>query len=83
MFDLHFLRTCAFALILRVFFISLAIANPASAQSIQSRFADANGVRLHYLVAGKGEPVVLLHGFALMEEAPGQVIPRLVEFIGR
>jgi pimeloyl-ACP methyl ester carboxylesterase len=37
---------------------------PASAQSPQSRFAGANGVRLHYLIAGQGDPVVLLHGYA-------------------
>jgi pimeloyl-ACP methyl ester carboxylesterase len=35
-----------------------------SAQAPQSRFANVNGVRLHYLVAGKGDPVVLLHGYA-------------------
>jgi pimeloyl-ACP methyl ester carboxylesterase len=34
------------------------------AQAIQSRFANVNGVRLHYLIAGKGDPVVLLHGYA-------------------
>jgi pimeloyl-ACP methyl ester carboxylesterase len=28
------------------------------------RFADVNGVRLHYLVGGRGSPVVLLHGYA-------------------
>jgi pimeloyl-ACP methyl ester carboxylesterase len=28
------------------------------------RFADVNGVRLHYWIGGKGSPVVLLHGFA-------------------
>ena len=28
------------------------------------RFATLNGVKLHYLVAGKGEPVILLHGYA-------------------
>ena len=40
---------------------------PAAAQqavSIESRFAQANGVRLHYLIAGKGDPVLLLHGYA-------------------
>jgi pimeloyl-ACP methyl ester carboxylesterase len=37
---------------------------PKSEEGIQSRFAKVNGVRLHYLVAGKGEPVVLLHGYA-------------------
>lgn len=36
----------------------------ALAQSPQSRFADVNGVRLHYLAAGQGDPVVLLHGYA-------------------
>lgn len=28
------------------------------------RFATVNGVRLHYLIGGKGSPVVLLHGYA-------------------
>jgi len=37
---------------------------PASAQSPHSRFAEANGVRLHYLITGQGDPVVLLHGYA-------------------
>ena len=31
---------------------------------IKSRFAKANGVRLHYLAAGQGDPVILLHGYA-------------------
>ena len=31
---------------------------------VRKRVADVNGVRLHYLVAGKGELVVLLHGYA-------------------
>jgi len=36
----------------------------AGAQDIASKFAQAGDVRLHYLVAGKGEPIVLLHGYA-------------------
>jgi pimeloyl-ACP methyl ester carboxylesterase len=41
------------------------IAASASAQSApESRFAEVNGVKLHYLIAGKGEPVLLLHGYA-------------------
>lgn len=32
--------------------------------AIESRYAESNGVRLHYLVAGKGDPVYLLHGYA-------------------
>lgn len=31
---------------------------------ISDRFANVNGVRLHYLFAGKGDPVILLHGYA-------------------
>jgi pimeloyl-ACP methyl ester carboxylesterase len=31
---------------------------------MQSEFAEVNGVRLHYLIAGEGDPVVLLHGYA-------------------
>jgi pimeloyl-ACP methyl ester carboxylesterase len=35
-----------------------------SAMTPQSKFAEVNGVKLHYLMAGKGDPVLLLHGFA-------------------
>ena len=43
----------------------LAKSRPAqSSQAAQSRFANLNGVRLHYLVEGDGNPVVLLHGYA-------------------
>lgn len=31
---------------------------------IQDRFATVGSVRLHYLEAGKGEPIILLHGYA-------------------
>jgi len=37
---------------------------PAQRVAIQDGFAVVNGVRLHYLRAGTGEPVILLHGFA-------------------
>jgi pimeloyl-ACP methyl ester carboxylesterase len=43
------------------------IAEPAHAQAgpaVESRFAEVNGIKLHYLIAGKGEPIVLLHGYA-------------------
>ncbi len=45
--------------------IVLASFGPAAAQSApQSRSADVNGVKLNYLIAGEGDPVVLLHGYA-------------------
>ena len=47
---------------------SLAISvSPAVAQGklkIESRYAEAGGVKIHYLTSGKGDPVVLLHGYA-------------------
>jgi len=44
----------------------LLIANNAVSGQvrIQDRFANVGGLRLHYLVAGKGDPVLLLHGYA-------------------
>ena len=35
-----------------------------AAVAIKSRFAKVNDIRLHYLAAGVGEPVILLHGYA-------------------
>ncbi len=46
------------------FSVALSSPDAAFAQAPQSKFAEVNGVKLHYLVAGKGDPVVLLHGFA-------------------
>jgi pimeloyl-ACP methyl ester carboxylesterase len=36
---------------------------PAHAEAPQSRFADVAGTRIHYLVEGKGDPILLLHGY--------------------
>jgi len=48
-----------------ILFICLMTAATGRAQtSIQDRFASAGDVKLHYLIAGKGEPVILLHGYA-------------------
>ena len=44
--------------------VALISSSGSFAQSPQGKFAEVNGVKLHYLVAGKGDPVVLLHGFA-------------------
>ena len=50
--------------------LCLSVLAPGSASAqpngdrIASKFAEANGVRLHYLEAGQGDPVILLHGYA-------------------
>src|SRR6476659_7172281 len=36
----------------------------APTAAIADRYATVNGVKLHYLVAGEGTPVILLHGYA-------------------
>jgi len=48
-----------------ILFFGLLTQLPLHAQSaIQERAAVVNGVELHYLTAGAGEPVLLLHGYA-------------------
>jgi pimeloyl-ACP methyl ester carboxylesterase len=45
--------------------------------AIDSRFADVNGIRLHYLAAGEGEPILLLHGYAENSHMWRPLIPEL------
>lgn len=60
--------------------IAAASLSPAYAEgsdAIASRFADVNGIRLRYLIAGQGEPVVLLHGYAQTSRMWLPLIPEL------
>lgn len=43
--------------------VVVLLAAPAVAQQPESKFLEANGQKIHYLIAGKGPPVVLLHGY--------------------
>src|SRR5262249_15000705 len=43
---------------------AMAKSSRPSARKPESRFADVNGTRLHYLAAGSGESIVVLHGYA-------------------
>jgi pimeloyl-ACP methyl ester carboxylesterase len=45
----------------------------------ESRTADAGGVKLHYLTAGRGPAVILLHGYAETSRMWRPLIPRLAE----
>jgi pimeloyl-ACP methyl ester carboxylesterase len=47
--------------------------------AIDSRFAEVNGTRLHYLIAGQGDPVLLLHGFAQTSHMWRPLIPELAK----
>lgn len=51
------LRQSAFALAL------VAVAAAAAVAAPQDHFFDSNGVKIHYVTEGQGEPVVLIHGF--------------------
>ena len=55
------IRTGIVRLAASVALLALSVAmidpGPAFAQAPQSKFAEVNGVRLHYLIAGKGDPV--------------------------
>ncbi|MQY27410.1 alpha/beta fold hydrolase [Nocardia aurantia] len=42
-----------------------------------SRYATVNGVRLHYVIAGSGDPVLLLHGWPETWYAWRKVVPAL------
>ena len=43
------------------------------------RFAKVNGVRLHFLIGGKGSPVVLLHGYAETGHMWRPIMPLLAQ----
>jgi pimeloyl-ACP methyl ester carboxylesterase len=45
--------------------LSFLFLPPSPNARAEDDFFDSAGVRLHYTVAGRGEPVLLLHGFAL------------------
>src|ERR1700736_6485876 len=70
-----------FEAVASVTLIAMGLLDPgkALAQAPQSKFAEVNGVRLHYLVAGKGDPVVLLHGYAETSHMWLPLIPKLAD----
>jgi len=59
--------------------VSITDAGADQAIKIESRYKEVNGVRLHYLVAGKGDPVFLLHGYAQNSHMWLPLIPKLAK----
>jgi len=60
--------------------LSLAAADAnAEDKTIASRTEDVDGVRLQYLIAGKGPAVILLHGYAETSRMWKPIIPLLAE----
>jgi pimeloyl-ACP methyl ester carboxylesterase len=48
-------------------------------QAIASRTAELDGVKLHYLTAGSGTPLILLHGYAETSRMWRAIIPALAQ----
>jgi pimeloyl-ACP methyl ester carboxylesterase len=63
---------------LTVFIISLAVAH-AESPPIAARDAKIDGVQLHYLTAGHGPAVILLHGYTQTSRMWRPIIPLLAE----
>jgi pimeloyl-ACP methyl ester carboxylesterase len=69
--------------------VALAIALVAAASTslqvyaadapIADRTVDVDGVRIHYLTAGRGEPLLLLHGYAQSSRMWTRAIPELAK----
>ena len=53
-----------------------AVSGPGS---IESRFAEVEGIKLHYLTAGHGPTVILLHGYTQTSRMWRPLIPKLVD----
>lgn len=62
---------------LGLFFLSGSLAAATPDDAIASRSADVDGLKLHYLTAGKGPAVILLHGYAETSRMWKPLIPRL------
>jgi pimeloyl-ACP methyl ester carboxylesterase len=60
------------------FFPTLARAEAAD-KSIVSRTAEVDGIQLHYLTAGRGPAVILLHGYAETSRMWRPIMPLLAE----
>ena len=59
-------------------FSASAYANPSNA-TVDSRTAEVDGVQLHYLTAGKGPALILIHGYAETSRMWRPIIPLLAE----
>jgi len=68
------------SLALVVFCLTANVLVQAQAQTrIEDHFVSVNNVRLHYLTAGKGTPVLLLHGYAQNSHMWRPLIPELAK----
>src|SRR6266481_7746131 len=61
------------------YFFAASTFAPAADNGIVSRTAEIDGVKLHYLTAGHGPPLILLHGYAETSLMWRPIMPLLAE----
>jgi pimeloyl-ACP methyl ester carboxylesterase len=71
--------TALFLAILLASFFRATAQTQHSPNTIDSRFADVEGTKLHYLTAGHGPAVILLHGYTQTSRMWRPLIPKLTE----
>src|SRR6478736_9644136 len=59
-----FTGTASLLALLLLAYTSLPMTASKIPAGFTEHFTDVNGVRLHYRIAGQGDPIVLLHGYA-------------------
>jgi pimeloyl-ACP methyl ester carboxylesterase len=75
----HCLRLAVFGPLFLLATLSSAAYGQASRETIASHTAEVNGVKLHYMTAGHGTPLILLHGYAETSLMWKPIIPALAE----
>ena len=70
----RYLRSTSLALLSAI--VWLLLPSPANPQT-GDQFFRSNGVKIRYIVVGKGEPVILVHGFAGNLDVWGSLIADL------
>jgi len=70
---------CLTRTLFSLFFLLFATAGHGTPEPIASHDAKIENVQLHYLTAGHGPPVILLHGFAETSQMWRPIIPLLAE----
>jgi pimeloyl-ACP methyl ester carboxylesterase len=74
-----FYRTFVFSCLAAAAFCPATAREESPDNNIVARTAEADGVQLHYLTAGHGPAVILLHGFAETSRMWRPIIPLLAE----
>jgi len=64
-------------------FLAVTVAGMSQTKSgpdaIESRFGQVNGIKIHYLTAGHGPAVILLHGYTQTSRMWRPLIPELAD----